>query len=94
MAGHGPAAKLGKDNASDYKANLGLILFAFYSLVYAGFVAINTFYPKLMSKLVFGEVNLAVVYGFGLIVFAIVLGLIYNHFCTKKENLLNTEGAE
>jgi uncharacterized membrane protein (DUF485 family) len=89
MAGHGPAAKLGKDNASPYKQSLGIRLFIAYALVYAGFVAINTVKPKLMGMEVALGQNLAVVYGMGLIVLAIVMGLVYNHMCTKKEDELN-----
>lgn len=86
---HGPAAKLEKDNASEQKSKLGLWLFAFYSLVYAGFVIINTLSPKLMETEVCCGLNLAVIYGFGLIILAIVMGLIYNHICTKLEDKLN-----
>jgi uncharacterized membrane protein (DUF485 family) len=42
-----------------------------------------------MALIVFGGLNLAIVYGFGLIVLAIIMGLIYNHLCTKKEDELN-----
>ncbi len=41
-----------------------------------------------MEKTVLFGLNLAVTYGFGLILLAIVMGLAYNHFCTKKENEL------
>jgi uncharacterized membrane protein (DUF485 family) len=86
---HGPAVKLGKDNASEWKAKLGVILFFVYAAFYACFVTIIIVKPKLMSITVFAGLNLAVVYGFGLIVLAIIMGLLYNHFCTKKENKLN-----
>lgn len=86
---HGPAAKLEEDHASAQKSKLGLWLFALYSLVYGGFVFINTIYPKVMETVVVAGLNLAVIYGFGLIVFAIILGLIYNHICTKLEDRLN-----
>jgi uncharacterized membrane protein (DUF485 family) len=89
--GHGPAVKLGKDNASPYKQKLGIKLFIAYALVYLGFVVINTAEPKLMGKEVFLGQNIAVVYGMGLIVLAIIMGLIYNHMCTKKEDELNTD---
>lgn len=89
MAGHGPAAKLGKDNASEWKSKLGVKLFWIYGLIYAGFVGINTLKPELMKKDAFLGMNLAVVYGMGLIVLAIVMGVVYNHFCTKKEDELN-----
>ena len=82
---HGPAVTLGKDNAAKYKSKLGLILFAVYSLVYSGFVFINTFNPKVMGTVLFAGLNVAVIYGIGLIVFAIVMGLIYNHLCTQME---------
>ncbi len=87
--GHGPAVKLGKDNASEWKAKLGVILFFVYAAFYTGFVAISTVKPKLMGITVFAGLNLAVVYGIGLIILAIVMGLLYNYFCTKKENKLN-----
>jgi uncharacterized membrane protein (DUF485 family) len=89
MAGHGPAVKLGKDNASEWKSKLGVKLFFVYGLIYAGFVLINTVKPELMGIKVFLGLNLAVVYGMGLIVLAIIMGLAYNYFCTKKEDELN-----
>jgi len=91
---HGPAVTLGKDYAAKQKSKLGLILFAVYSLVYSGFVFINTFYPKLMGTILFAGLNFAVIYGIGLIVFAIVLGLIYNHMCTQMENEMEALNAE
>ncbi len=86
---HGPAVKLGEDNASKYKEKLGLKLFFAYLFIYCGFVVIGLFYPESMGMHVLGEQNLAVVYGFGLIVLAIIVGFIYNAMCTKKENELN-----
>lgn len=88
--GHGPSTNWGKDHASGYKARLGKILFLVYSTVYAIFVALNVIVPDSMDALV-GEQNLAVVYGFGLIFGALVLGVIYNHYCTKAEDRLNKE---
>ncbi len=86
---HGEAAKLGRDDAAPFKSKLGLILFGVYSLIYAGFVAINTLTPKTMGAEIMFGLNLAVVYGFGLIILAIVMGVIYNHVCTKMEDKLN-----
>jgi uncharacterized membrane protein (DUF485 family) len=57
-------------------ARYGLWLFAFYVLFYAGFVALSAFKPALMATDLAG-VNLAIVYGFGLILFAFALALIY-----------------
>ena len=89
MAGHGPAVKLGKDNASEWKSKLGIKLFFVYGLIYAGFVGINTLKPELMKKEALLGMNLAVTYGMGLIILAIVMGVVYNFFCTKKEDELN-----
>ncbi len=83
------AVELGRDDAVAFKTKLGLILFGVYSLIYAGFVVINTLSPQSMGEQVFLGLNLAVVYGFGLIILAIVMGVIYNHICTKMEDKLN-----
>jgi uncharacterized membrane protein (DUF485 family) len=87
--GHGPATQWGEDKASDYKAKLGVYLFIFYVLVYGGFIVINVMSPKTMGIIVLAGLNLACVYGFGLIVLAIIMGLIYNYMCTQKEYELN-----
>ncbi|MCC6484594.1 MAG: DUF485 domain-containing protein [Armatimonadetes bacterium] len=68
-----------------YKARLGLWMFVVYALIYGGFVYINTFHPRLMGLDMLG-VNLAVVYGLGLIVFAVILALIYNSLCARAES--------
>lgn len=88
---HGPAVQHEEDHASGYKTKIGLILFAVYGIIYAGFIAINTLAPRLMEKKVIFGLNLAVTYGFGLIVLAIVMGLVYNWLSTKKENQLKAE---
>jgi uncharacterized membrane protein (DUF485 family) len=82
---HEPAQQSGKDPAFAYKTRLGVWMFLFYALIYAGFVAINLTSPALMEAEVLWGLNLAVVYGFFLIIFALVLALIYNHLCGKKE---------
>ena len=85
---HGPAVKLGKDNAASYKTRLGISMFIVYTLTYFGFVVINAAKPELMQNIYFGQ-TLAVLYGFFLILFAFVLAIIYNHFCTAAEKRLN-----
>ena len=86
--GHGPAVKLGKDNAASYKSKLGIVLFLFYTMTYFGFVVINATNPALMEKVFFGQ-TLAVLYGFFLIALAFVMAIAYNHFCTAAEKRLN-----
>lgn len=85
---HGPATDWGEDKAAGYKSRLGVYLFLIYVLVYAGFIVINVMDVTMMEKTIVAGLNLAVVYGFGLIVLALVMGLIYNHLCTKKEDVL------
>jgi len=72
-------------DAARKKSRLGIILFFVYLAVYAGFVAVNTIWPRLMERVVLGGLDLAVVYGFGLIVLAIIMGLIYNALCMRYE---------
>ena len=84
---HGPAQDCGPDHSEAYKTRLGVIMFIVYTVVMVGFVAINVVNPSLWSlQIVLGQ-NLAVVYGVGLIVFALVLALVYNHLCTKHEKM-------
>jgi uncharacterized membrane protein (DUF485 family) len=63
-------------------------MFAIYTLFYAGFVAINLISPPTMSTIVAFGLNLATVYGMGLIVLALVQALIYNVMCQRKEDEL------
>lgn len=77
------------DNAIVKKTKLGVILFFVYTFIYSGFVLIGLTKPELMGLKVVGQQNIAIVYGFGLIALAIVMGFIYNYFCTKFEDKLN-----
>jgi uncharacterized membrane protein (DUF485 family) len=88
---HGPATEWKTDGSAKVKTRLGVILFVVYTLVYAGFIFINVTFPKLM-KTDIGSLNLAIVYGFGLIVLAVILALVYNHVCTRAEE--NAEREE
>ncbi len=89
---HGPAVELGEDLASKKKARLGVWFFFLYLVFYAGFVAIGVTNYELLGKKVIGELSLAIVYGIGLIIFAVVLGLVYSLICTQYEIKMNKEG--
>lgn len=82
-----------RDPASARKARLGIIFFFIYFIFYAGFVAIGVLNYELMAINVFNGINLAVFYGVGLIVFAVLLGILYNYLCTRYENAMNPEEA-
>jgi len=87
--GHGPAVKLGKDNASSYKTRLGIWMFILYTTTYAIFVGINAVKPSIMQTVVMGQ-TVAVIYGFSLIVFALILAVIYNQLCNAAEARMNS----
>jgi len=86
---HEPAAIIATDYAANKKSRLGVILFIFYTLIYSGFVVIGLTDPEIMGAELFWKQNIAIVYGFGLIILAIVMGFIYNYFCTKMEKTMN-----
>ena len=86
---HEPEVVISTDNAAAKKSKLGVILFLFYTLIYSGFVIIGLTKPELMGLELIGGQNIAIIYGFGLIVLAIIMGFIYNYFCTRMENKMN-----
>lgn len=86
---HGPAVKMEADLAAAKKSKLGVILFLVYTLVYSGFVFIGLMYPEVMGLHIIGKQNVAIVYGFGLIFLAIVMGFVYNWICTRYEDAAN-----
>jgi len=59
-------------------------LFAVYLLLYGGFVLLNTFSPTTMEATPIEGINVAIIYGFGLIVAAFFLALLYGLLCTKE----------
>ena len=67
-------------------ARIGLILFTLYLLLYGGFVLLNTFAPQMMEWTPVAGVNLAILYGFGLIIAALVLALLYGILCGPSED--------
>ncbi len=85
---HEPAAQSGKDPAASYKMRLGIWMFLAYAIVYAIFVGINLYDPLLMEADIVLGLNLATVYGFGLIIAALLQALIYNMMCTRREYAL------
>lgn len=67
-----------------FNARLGLFLFLVYLLLYAGFVLINAFAADQMETVVLQGLNLAIVYGFGLIAVALILALVYGMLCRPE----------
>lgn len=75
-----------KESVTQQKSKLGVRLFFIYLICYAGFVILGVFNYELLATKVFAGLNLAVAYGMGLIIFAVILGVIYNFYCTKYED--------
>jgi uncharacterized membrane protein (DUF485 family) len=77
-------------------ARLGIVLFIVYVLVYAGFVALAAFAPSVMAREIAG-VNVAIVYGFVLIVLALLLAIVYMTLCRDSDGTSEagmTEGGD
>jgi len=62
-------------------ARYGIALFFIYFALYALFLVINTFRPQAMDWVPAFGVPLSVWYGFGLIIAALVLALVYCWLC-------------
>ena len=75
------AAAAGIEATRLHNAKLGMLHFAVYLAFYLGFVFINAFRPGWMETIVLAGLNLAIVYGFGLIIAALLLALLYGHLC-------------
>lgn len=78
---HHPAEPTSTDRQH---TRLGLWLFAGYCAAYGLFMVLAAFSPATMALRVGGRVNLAVTYGFGLIVLAFILAVIYLVVCSRR----------
>ena len=61
------------------------MLFAVYVVLYVGFMLLNAFAHERMQQPVLAGVNLAIVYGMGLIIAALLLALVYMWLCIPKK---------
>jgi len=71
-------------NAWDYNARVGLVLFALYLVLYGGFIYLSAFKREVMSRPSVGGMNFAIVYGFALIIAAFVLAAVYMFLCRPE----------
>ena len=78
---HLPAEPTATDRRN---TRLGLGLFAGYCAAYGLFMVLAAFSPATMALRIGGRVNLAVTYGFGLIVLAFALAVIYLVICSRR----------
>lgn len=75
-------------------ARIGLVLFTLYLLLYGGFVLLNAYSPETMEWTPVAGINLAILYGFGLIVAALVLALLYGWLCREKGDSTTTAAGD
>jgi uncharacterized membrane protein (DUF485 family) len=81
-----PAAEAATERNSARATRYGRMLFVLYALLYGGFVLVNAFAPALMQTTPLGGINLAVLYGLGLILAAFVLAVFYDWLCRLIAN--------
>jgi uncharacterized membrane protein (DUF485 family) len=72
-------------------ARLGLVLFAVYLLLYGGFMLLTAFAPDAMGSTPLPGVTLAILYGFGLILAAFVLALLYGALCRSPRDAVKRD---
>ncbi len=65
---------------------VGFVLFGIYLLLYGGFVFLSAFAPETMEWTPITGVNLAILYGFGLIIVAFVMALLYGVLCGMTQS--------
>jgi uncharacterized membrane protein (DUF485 family) len=74
-------------------ARAGLILFFIYLAFYAGFMGLAAFAPQAMGRPVLGGVNLAITYGMGLIIGALVIAALYMWACARNAKRFGGTGV-
>ena len=80
-----PVAKEREDaGVVAHNTRMGVVLLVVYVVFYGGFMALSAFWPAAMAQTPTGGANVAVLYGFFLIVLALVLALVYMLVCRKS----------
>jgi uncharacterized membrane protein (DUF485 family) len=77
-----------------HNSRIGLVLFAVYLLLYGGFVFLSAFKADVMETTPIAGVNLAILYGFGLIIAALVMALIYGFLCKPTDDEIAARGGK
>ena len=66
------------------ESRLGLALFTLYLAAYTGFVLLSAFAPSILEATPLAGVNIAILYGMGLIIGAFILALLYAWLLRRK----------
>jgi uncharacterized membrane protein (DUF485 family) len=64
---------------------MGIVLFVVYLAFYVGFVVMAAMSQEILRRPAWGGVNVAVLYGFGLIVGAFVISIVYMLLCRNPQ---------
>ncbi len=72
-------------------ARSGLILFFIYLAIYGTFVGLAAFFPETMAQSTRLGPNVAILYGFGLILGAFLLALVYMLLCSRNARYVRDE---
>ena len=93
--GHGAAhpAEVEHEHIVARNARYGMVLFVIYLVLYGGYMALVAFFPAAMRWMPLEGLNLAIVYGFGLIIAALVLALVYSWLCRASAEPSGEDGA-
>lgn len=75
-----------------HNARLGAWLFLVYLLGYGAFVLVNAFAPGVMESTPLAGLNLAILSGFGLILLALALALVYGFTAKSGDDPRETGG--
>lgn len=91
---HGPSGYVERvDPRVEAKnSRIGLVLFIFYATIYAAFVVVAAFRPDLMKMTPLWGVNLAILWGFGLILGAFILSILYGWLCRSTSPASSGKG--
>ena len=75
-------------------ARIRVILFSIYLVLYGGFVLASALTPDVMDVEPLDGINLAVIYGFVLIIGAFLLAVVYGMLCGPEESEATKEEVE
>jgi len=80
---HGPSSHIETEDeiTSARNASLGMKLFLLYLAFYVVYVGLAAFAPEKLRAVGLFGLNVAVLYGFGLIIAALLLALVYAWVC-------------
>lgn len=82
---------------TEWNTRLGVGLFSVYCIFYGGFVWLNGFWPEAMEATPWAGINWAILYGFALILAALILAIVYGLVCrdavpSHRDNAATEEG--